>query len=74
MVTGGYKMSADDKTETRVKMKDKHEMANRGNFSKIYPCDTFLETESYDSFQAKAISLYKERFGVNLVRPIRRQK
>ena len=37
MVTGGYRTSG-DKLEVKIKMKDRHEVANKGKFSKIYPC------------------------------------
>jgi len=31
-----------------MKLKDRHELNNIGNFERIYPCDTLEETEKYD--------------------------
>lgn len=74
MTTGGYRTSPEDKFETRMKLKDRHEWATRGNFTKIYPCESLQLTERYDSFMAKSTALFRERYGINILRATKRSK
>ena len=65
MITGGYRYSPDDKIEQKIKLKDKHELATKGAFQKIYPCESLEETEYYDQFLSKSITLYRDRYGLS---------
>jgi hypothetical protein len=40
MMTGGYSNVFEEKIEGKIRLKDRHEHAYRGNFSKIYPCES----------------------------------
>lgn len=44
MVTGGYRIAEQEKMETRVKLKDRHESIFSDGFKKIYPCSSLEET------------------------------
>ncbi len=48
-------------------------MNNIGNFERIYPCDILEETEKYDEFFVKSIELYREKYGINIVRNIKKK-
>lgn len=43
-----------------------------GNFKRIYPCETLEETEEYDEFMHKSQMVYKQKFGINIIRNVRR--
>lgn len=38
IITGGYRISEQEKMDTRIKLKDKHEDIFADHFKKIYPC------------------------------------
>lgn len=40
MTTGGYSNTFEQKLQNKIRLKDRHENAYRGNFSKIYPCSS----------------------------------
>ena len=59
MVTGGYMNTFEEKLQTKIKLKDRHEYAFRGNFKKIYPCESLEETQFYDQFMTKGMSIFR---------------
>jgi hypothetical protein len=59
--------------ENNMKIKDRHELNNIGNFERIYPCENLEETEKYDEFFVKSIELYREKYGINIVRNLKKK-
>jgi len=57
-----------------MKLKDRHEWSARGNFTKIYPSEHLHKTERYDNFILKSVNLFRERFGINIMRGSKRSK
>lgn len=58
----------EDRFDNMVKSKDRHEMSKAGQFKRIYPCESYEETEKYDKFLGKSIELYRDRFGIAVSR------
>lgn len=56
-----------------MKLKDRHEMNNLGDFERIYPCDTLEDTEKFDEYLVKSMELYREKYGINIVRNIKKK-
>ena len=48
-------------------------MLRSKNFKRIYPCQDLEDTEYYDEFIGKSQDIYKERFGINVVRNVRKE-
>ena len=74
IISGGYNNLNNEKMELKMKMKDRHENFNKGNFIKIYPCQSFEQTEEYDDFMSKVNMSYRQKFGINVLRSAKKEK
>ena len=66
--------SFEERNDCKIKLKDKHEMSRARNFKRVYPCQDLEDTEYYDEFIGKSQEVYKERFGINVVRNARKEE